>query len=559
MPTFQELNLKPQILSALDKKGYTNPTPIQEQAIPYVLEKRDLLGVAQTGTGKTAAFSLPILQNLSESNEPSKPYQVRCLILTPTRELASQIAENIEAYGSDLNLKHAVIFGGVGGSQQIKNLEKGLDIVIATPGRLLDLMSQGYVRFSQLEILVLDEADRMLDMGFIEDVKKIISKMPKERQTLFFSATMPSIITYLAKSILDNPVRIEVTPPASTVDRIDQKIYLVERSNKTKLLKHVLEQDPANRILVFFRTKSGADRLNDFLERNGVEVETIHGDKSQSARELALVNFREGKARVLIATDIAARGIDVPGITHVVNYDIPGDPESYVHRIGRTARAGKDGIAISFCDPTETLALKAIESTISYKIPVDKTHPFHGAEGISGVRKISSAKKSGTINPNTNKMTTEPKKMVTGRKISSAKDAVKKVEPKVEPQVESKVEPKVEVAVANSSESAPVAEFLPPKEARRNQPRKPSQRDQSVRSNAERKPRTQNDARKKPTHTKKKKGLVTRLVDKVKSILGIKKPAPKRHYKKSSSNNTNRSSGGQRRPQQRRTPNKKTS
>ena len=530
MSTFKELNLKSEILSALDKKGYTSPTPIQEQAIPYVLQKRDLLGVAQTGTGKTAAFSLPILQNLSENSEPAKARQVRCLILTPTRELASQIAENIEAYGSDLNLKHAVIFGGVSESAQIKKLENGLDIVIATPGRLLDLISQGYVRFSQLEILVLDEADRMLDMGFINDVKKIITKMPEKRQTLFFSATMPSIITYLAKSILDNPVRIEITPPATTVERIDQKIYLVERSNKTKLLKHVLEQDPANSILVFFRTKSGADRLNDFLERNGVSVETIHGDKSQNARELALVNFREGKARVLIATDIAARGIDIPGITHVVNYDIPSDPESYVHRIGRTARAGKDGIAISFCDPTETLALKAIESTIKYKIPVDKTHPFHGVEGVSGVRKISSAKKSENINLNgKNSMTTEPKKMQTGRKLSSAKDAVKKTAP-------------ANANKESSSEKAPVK-------------RAPQRR--SSTSTSEKKPRPQN-ARKKPVHAKKKKSLVTKLVDKVKSILGIKKPAPKRHYKKRPANNSNRSST-QRKPAQRRAPSKKAS
>lgn len=331
MSNFQNLNLRTEILSALEKKGYSTPTPIQEQSIPHILEGKDFLGIAQTGTGKTAAFSLPILQLLSSNQNHAKANQVRCLILTPTRELASQIGDNIERYGADLNLKYAVIFGGVGENPQIQNLAKGLDIVVATPGRLLDLMNQGYVNLSQLEIFVLDEADRMLDMGFINDINKIITKLPEKRQTLFFSATMPVVISHLAKSILNNPVKVEITPPATTVERIDQKIYLVERSNKPKLLKHLLEQDQTHSILVFLQTKNRADILNDFLHKNGIKVETIHGDKSQSARELALANFRDGKARVLIATDIAARGIDIPGITHVINYDIPLDPESYVH------------------------------------------------------------------------------------------------------------------------------------------------------------------------------------------------------------------------------------
>lgn len=393
MTTFENLNLNPKILSALEKKGYTIPTPIQAGAIPHILEKKDFLGIAQTGTGKTAAFALPIIQNLSASETPVRPNHVRCLILTPTRELASQIAENIELYGVHSHLKHAVIFGGVGENPQIKNLQKGMDIVIATPGRLLDLMNQGHVRFMDLEIFVLDEADRMLDMGFINDIKKIIAKLPKARQTLFFSATMPSTISQLAHSILNNPIKVEITPPATTVERIAQKVYFVERSNKPLLLKDVLLQDQVHSTLVFIRTKHSANRLIDFLSKHGIKADAIHGDRSQSAREAALANFRSGKTKVLIATDIAARGIDVPGISHVINYDIPMDPESYVHRIGRTARAGKDGIAISFCDPTERLMLKSVEKTIRYQIPVDDSHAFHGVSGVSGVRKLSSGAK----------------------------------------------------------------------------------------------------------------------------------------------------------------------
>ena len=381
---FSDLNLNPKILAALEAKGYTTPTPIQGKAIPHILQKKDFLGIAQTGTGKTAAFSLPIIHNLSENEVKVKPNSIRCLILTPTRELASQIADNIELYGKNLNLKHAVIFGGVSEKPQISSLHKGLDIVIATPGRLLDLITQGHVKFSQLEIFVLDEADRMLDMGFINDVKKIISKLPKERQTLFFSATMPEAISGLANSILTNPAKVEITPPATTVERIDQKIYFVEKSNKPALLKTLLKKDEVETVLVFLRTKHGANRLVDFLEKHGIKALAIHGNKSQGAREKALASFRDGSLKVLLATDIAARGIDVPGISHVVNYEIPSDPESYVHRIGRTARAGRDGIAISFCDPSEKEALRAVEKTIAYKIPVDSSHPYHGVEGVKG-------------------------------------------------------------------------------------------------------------------------------------------------------------------------------
>lgn len=378
MPSFSKLDLNPKILVALEAKGYNIPTPIQFQAIPPLLEGRDILGIAQTGTGKTAAFSLPILHNLAKSNVAVKNNSVRTLILTPTRELASQIAENIEAYGTNLGLRYAVVFGGVSERPQIATMQSGVDILIATPGRLLDLMNQGHIRYSQLEILVLDEADRMLDMGFINDVKKIIAKVPENRQTLFFSATMPETISNLANSILKNPVTIEITPQSTTVERIEQKLNFVEKSNKLSLLKSILKQEEATSVLVFSKTKHGANRIVEFLEKNAITVAAIHGNKSQGAREKALSNFREGKVQVLVATDIAARGIDVPAISHVINYDIPMDPESYVHRIGRTARAGRQGIAISFCDTSEKKLLQAVEKAIRFKIPVDESHPFHG-------------------------------------------------------------------------------------------------------------------------------------------------------------------------------------
>lgn len=387
MTSFKNLNLNPKILTALENKGYTTPTPIQAQAIPHLLAGKDILGIAQTGTGKTAAFSLPILHNLFNSNISVKSGNVRALILTPTRELASQIAENIEAYGKDLNLRYAVIYGGVSEKPQVMALQRGVDILIATPGRLMDLMNQGYIRLMQLEILVLDEADRMLDMGFINDIKKITSRIPEKRQTLFFSATMPATITDLANSILKDPIRIEVTPQSTTVDRIDQKINFVENIDKPKLLRSILKQKDATSVLVFCRTKHGADRIEESLERNGFSVAAIHGDKTQGAREKALVNFRDGKIQVLVATDIAARGIDIPAITHVINYDIPSDPESYVHRIGRTARAGRQGVAISFCDPHDDKLLQAVEKVINFKIPVDNSHPFSGKSVKSDLRK----------------------------------------------------------------------------------------------------------------------------------------------------------------------------
>ncbi|MBP7710432.1 MAG: DEAD/DEAH box helicase [Rickettsiales bacterium] len=376
MTSFTNLNLNPKILSALEKKGYVTPTPIQLQAIPPLLEGKDLLGIAQTGTGKTAAFSLPILHNLAKSGTSVKSGCVRALILTPTRELASQIAENIDAYGKELGLRYALVYGGVSDRPQIAELQRGVDILIATPGRLLDLTNQGHIRFMQVEVLVLDEADRMLDMGFVNDIKKVIAKIPAKRQTLFFSATMPATITDLADSILTNPIKIAVTPQSTTVERIDQKIYFVERKDKLSLLRHILKKPDATSVIVFSRTKHGADDVEDFLNRNSISCAAIHGDKDQDQREKSLNRFREGKIQVLVATDVAARGIDVPAISHVINFDIPVDPESYVHRIGRTARAGRQGVAISFCDPHDDTLLRAVEKAINYKIPVDDSHPY---------------------------------------------------------------------------------------------------------------------------------------------------------------------------------------
>jgi ATP-dependent RNA helicase RhlE len=376
--TFEELGLAEPLLRAISTENYTEPTPIQAQAIPYLLEGRDLLGIAQTGTGKTAAFALPILQRLSANPVPRKRGAVRALVLTPTRELAVQIVENFRSYGRHLGLRSAVIFGGVGQAPQVDNLARGLDVLIATPGRLLDLMNQRHADLRDLSILVLDEADRMLDMGFIHDVKKIIATLPKERQTLFFSATMPNDVERLAQSILKEPVRVEVTPPSTTVERIDQRVYFVDAGNKNALLADLLKDHTVERALVFTRTKHGADRVVKHIERIGVGTQAIHGNKSQNARQRALNDFRDGKTRVLVATDIAARGIDVDGITHVINFEIPNVAETYVHRIGRTARAGRDGIALSFCDKSEKTYLRDIEKLTRKALTVVHEHSFHG-------------------------------------------------------------------------------------------------------------------------------------------------------------------------------------
>jgi ATP-dependent RNA helicase RhlE len=371
--SFAELDLIEPLQRALAAENYTTPTPIQAQAIPQLLKGRDLLGCAQTGTGKTAAFALPILQKLAASKPVLRPKAVRVLVLTPTRELALQINDSFQTYGRNLRVSSTVVMGGVGHVPQIKAISRGLDVLIATPGRLNDLLMQRHVVLDQVEVFVLDEADRMLDMGFIRDVRKIISCLPSARQTMLFSATMPDDIAKLAQSILKEPVRVEVTPAATTVDRILQKVLFVDKGAKHKLLAQVLKDATIARAIIFTRTKHGANKVGEVLERGAVAVEVIHGNKSQSARQKALENFRAGRSRVLVATDIAARGIDVDGITHVINFDLPNDPESYVHRIGRTARAGADGVAISFCDGTERGFLRDIEKLIRKRLPVEES------------------------------------------------------------------------------------------------------------------------------------------------------------------------------------------
>lgn len=377
---FKELELIEPILKALETEGYTNPTPIQEQAIPSALAGKDILGCAQTGTGKTAAFSIPILQLVSQSQlNGNFTRGIKALILTPTRELAIQIDESIAAYGKNLRISHEVIFGGVSQHHQVINLKKGVDILTATPGRLLDLMQQGFINLRDIRFFVLDEADRMLDMGFITDVKKVVAKLPENKQTLFFSATMPDEIEKLANTLLKNPVTIAVTPVSSTVEKIEQAIYFVEKENKKNLLQDLLQDSAIKSALVFTRTKHGADKVVKNLIKQGITSEAIHGNKSQNARQRALTNFKNGNTRILVATDIAARGIDVDGLSHVFNYELPNVPETYVHRIGRTGRAGENGKAISFCDTEERAYLKDIQKLIKIELPVVSNHEYHSA------------------------------------------------------------------------------------------------------------------------------------------------------------------------------------
>lgn len=373
---FEELNLIEPILKALKQEGYTQPTPIQEQAIPLILKGKDLLGCAQTGTGKTAAFAIPILQLIYQQKQHHKEQKtIKSLILTPTRELAIQIEESFNAYGRNTGLKHLVIFGGVSQNPQTEALRRGVDILVATPGRLLDLMNQRFVNLQHIQILVLDEADRMLDMGFVNDVKKVIAKLPAKRQTLFFSATMPAEIKQLADTILHKPERVEVTPVSSTAETIRQAVFMVEKNDKRALLLHVLKDKSIETALVFTRTKHGADKVVKDLQKANITAEAIHGNKSQNARQRALTNFKARITRILVATDIAARGIDVDELTHVINYELPNIPETYVHRIGRTGRAGLNGTAFSFCDEEEQDFLKDIHKLIDITIPV-ADHPY---------------------------------------------------------------------------------------------------------------------------------------------------------------------------------------
>lgn len=377
--TFQDLTIIPPILKALQEEGYQTPTPIQEQAIPVLLQGKDLLGCAQTGTGKTAAFSIPILQHLHTTLDTSNKKQrrpIRALIVTPTRELALQINQSLNTYGKHTQLRNTVIFGGVKQGKQTAALKRGIDILVATPGRLLDLIGQGFVSLGEVEHFVLDEADQMLDMGFIHDIRRIIKQLPRERQSLFFSATMPQAIVKLSREILGNPEKITIKPEQQTAELVNQSVYFVQKSDKIKLLKHLLQADTMESVLVFSRTKHGADKIVKKLDKADVNAEAIHGNKSQNARQRALSNFKKGRTRVLVATDIAARGIDVDELSYVINYDLPNVPETYVHRIGRTGRAGASGEALSFCQSDERPYLNSIEKLIRQSVEVVDEHPF---------------------------------------------------------------------------------------------------------------------------------------------------------------------------------------
>ena len=376
MTAFKDIGLSSEILRSLKEEGYENPTPIQAKAIPLVLDKQDVLACAQTGTGKTAAFSLPVINNLSAQSYDKHHRKIRCLIVTPTRELAVQIEECITSYSKYTDLKSAVIFGGVPQGGQVRKLNSGIDILIATPGRLLDLMNQGYIKLNNVGVFILDEADRMLDMGFINDIKQLVKVIPSKRQTLLFSATMPKTILSLANSLLTNPHEVKVNPVSSTADTIGQKIYFVDKPNKIWLLIDIIKSEKIDAVLVFTRTKHGADKVVRMLEKNKITSAAIHGNKSQNARQRALKHFKAGEVKALIATDIAARGIDIDSLKYVINYDLPNEEESYVHRIGRTGRAGKDGQAFSFCDIDEKAYLKSIQKLIKQEIPVVEDHPF---------------------------------------------------------------------------------------------------------------------------------------------------------------------------------------
>lgn len=378
--TFKELEVIEPILKALQEKGYTHPTPIQEQAIPILLKGKDLLGCAQTGTGKTAAFAIPILQHLYLDKTRNRNHrQIKALIVTPTRELAIQIADNFTEYGEHTDIRNTVIFGGIKQGSQTNALRRGVDVLVATPGRLLDLMNQGFISLKNVEYFVLDEADQMLDMGFVHDIKKLITKLPVKRQSLFFSATMPKTIVELSGKILGNYESVTVKPEQATAERVGQAVYFVSKADKTKLLVHVLKEENAVSTLVFTRTKHGADKVVKVLSKAKITAEAIHGNKSQNARQRALSNFKEGKTKVLVATDIAARGIDISDLALVINYDLPNVPETYVHRIGRTGRASASGISISFCNIEERPYLKDIEKLIKQQIPVVSIHPYADA------------------------------------------------------------------------------------------------------------------------------------------------------------------------------------
>lgn len=402
MTTFAELGLHPAILKALTAEGYENPTPIQEKAIPFLMQGRDLLGIAQTGTGKTAAFALPILHRLAADKKAAPRRSCRALVLSPTRELASQIAASFRSYGKGLGLSVEVIFGGVSAGPQARALAAGIDVLVATPGRLLDHLNGGMLKLEPVEVFVLDEADQMLDMGFIRDIRKVVAKLPRNRQSLFFSATMPKEIGVLAAELLRDPQEVAVTPVAKTADRVEQRMAFVDNAEKRPLLVNLLKDRNMDRVLVFSRTKHGADKIAKYLVDAGIDAAAIHGNKSQGARERALGSFKAGKTRALVATDIAARGIDVDGVSHVVNFDLPNVPESYVHRIGRTARAGASGMAISFCAPDERPLLRDIEKLIQQQVPAleghEKAHAEAAAAGPAAGKRNNSGGRNGQNN-----------------------------------------------------------------------------------------------------------------------------------------------------------------
>ena len=377
MHTFSSLGLAEPILRALEKAGYTTPTPIQAEAIPAALEGQNVLGIAQTGTGKTAAFTLPLLEHMMSLRGRPQRSAPRALVLTPTRELANQIAQSLKAYGSQTRVSHVMVYGGVSQFPQVKALKRGVDVVVATPGRLLDLINQGHLSLDAVSMLVLDEADRMLDMGFIGDIREVCSQMPDNRQTLFFSATMPKAIQRLVEEIMPEHETVNIAPNEPTVDRIEQRMLFVARENKEPLIQKLFESEDAKRVIVFTKTKMAAEKLSKRLNKQGVSSDAIHGDKSQAQRQRALNGFKKGKVRSLIATDVAARGIDVDDITHVINYDLPIEPEAYVHRIGRTARAGQSGQALSFCAADEINLLQAIQRFTKQDVAVLTDHPFH--------------------------------------------------------------------------------------------------------------------------------------------------------------------------------------
>lgn len=403
--TFEQLNLVEPILNALKHEAYTTPTPIQEVSIPIILKGTDLLGCAQTGTGKTAAFAIPILQHLYlDKGSDRAPRKIKVLIVTPTRELAIQIGESFTAYGRFMDVRHTVIFGGVNQQSQVNALKNGVDILVATPGRLLDLQTQGYIKLKDLTTFVLDEADRMLDMGFVHDINKILKLIPAKRQTLFFSATMPNPIRVLANTMLTKPEEVSVTPVSTTAETIQQEVYFVDAANKRELLVHVLQDKKIDTALVFTRTKHGADKVQRMLSKAKIQTEAIHGNKSQNARQNALRNFKDRTTRVLVATDIAARGIDIDALNLVINFEIPNIPETYVHRIGRTGRAGLDGKAVSFCDVEEIPYLRDIHKLIGMQIPVVSDHPFPSSNVLTEVvDNKNRAKKKPTIQPSKGK------------------------------------------------------------------------------------------------------------------------------------------------------------